>query len=391
MSEIPPEDQSAPPADAAIPESSVSSPVGNSPADQPVRGWLVGALIVLVGVLLYRSIEGRLLGSAVRTVTPRGDLAEDEKSTIEVFESASPSVVYVNTVRSVRGQREATGTGSGFVWDEAGYIVTNFHVIQQLAELPGTEVVVSLNSGLQQPAELVGIDASHDLAVLRIQPPPEGLIAIQLGTSSDLQIGQKTFAIGAPFGFSSTLTTGVLSGLGREMTAPSKRKIYGMIQTDAAINPGNSGGPLLDSAGRLIGVNTQIYSPSGAYAGLGFAVPVDTVRRFVPQLIEHGRVKTPGMGIVLVPEYYMDRARRFGKVKVDCVAIEDVENPSAAYSAGLRRLDLIVGIDDTPIRNANDLHKFLDRKAVGDEISVSFVRDGDSRTTKLKLEQIGLY
>ncbi len=279
------------------------------PEERPYRAqvnpWPVIVLFILVMVLLVRSFFD-FGGGAIhdpnyepRPVTARGDLAEDEKSTISLFRNVSPAVVYITTA-SVRRDRFSfnlmeipRGTGSGFIYDKQGHVVTNYHVIQN-----ADTANVTLADQSTWPAQLVGVEPDQDLAVLKVDIPSARLQPILIGTSDDLQVGQKVFAIGNPFGFDQTLTTGVISGLGREVTSVTERKITGVVQTDAAINPGNSGGPLLDSAARLVGVNTAIYSPSGAYAGIGFAVPVDTVNRIVPQLIQHGRVARPVLGII---------------------------------------------------------------------------------------------
>jgi S1-C subfamily serine protease len=239
---------------------------------------LLVVLVVLLAVLLYREMGFGLFRGPTgkpRPVTARGDLAADEKATIELFQNASPSVVYVSPVELRQNVftlnvTEVRGTGSGFVWDEQGHIVTNFHVIQD-----ANECRVTLFDNSTYDASLVGYAADKDMAVLHISAPADRLRPILIGTSGDLKVGQKVFAIGNPFGLDYTLTTGVVSALNREIQSPAGRTIQGVIQTDAAINPGNSGGPLLDSAGRLIGMTTSIYSPSGASAGLGFAVPVD--------------------------------------------------------------------------------------------------------------------
>jgi S1-C subfamily serine protease len=218
-----------------------------------------------------------------RPVAQRGELFEDEKRTIDIFKRSSPSAVHITTIGRPSGRnpgRIPRGTGSGFVWDQEGHIVTNYHVIQGAAAAQ-----VTLADGSDWKARLVGEVPDKDLAVLAIDAPPERLHPIPIGTSHDLLVGQKVFAIGNPFGLDQTLTTGTISALGREIESPSGQAISDVIQTDAAINPGNSGGLLLDSAGRLIGVNTAIQSPSGAFAGVGFAIPVDEVNRVVPQLI----------------------------------------------------------------------------------------------------------
>ena len=252
----------------------VSPPTSATPA---VNAWLVVLLLIAVSAVLLRNTGlwrwvGQSPSAEPRAIQPRGDLAEDEKSTIELFKQASPSVVHITSIAVRRDRLNFNlmqipeGTGSGFIWDEAGHIVTNYHVISS-----GNSAMVTLSDNTSLQAQLVGVEPDKDLAVLKIDPPPSPLRPIPVGTSKDLQVGQKVFAIGNPFGLDQTLTTGVISGLGREIPSDKLggRTIEGVIQTDAAVNPGNSGGPLLDSAGRLIGVNTAIVSPSGAYAGVG--------------------------------------------------------------------------------------------------------------------------
>ncbi|HWN66203.1 MAG TPA: trypsin-like peptidase domain-containing protein, partial [Haliangium sp.] len=242
--------------------------------------------------------------SEPRAITARGDLAADEAANIELFRSVAPSVVHITNLKAGRDRMNLNvfeipqGSGSGFLWDEQGHVVTNYHVIDK-----ADRVAVTLYDNTVWPGTIVGAAKDKDLAVVKITAPLEKLRPISVGSSRELQVGQKVFAIGNPFGLDHTLTTGIISGLNREIRSISQRTIYDVIQTDAAINQGNSGGPLLDSAGRLIGINTAIYSPSGAFAGIGFAVPVDTVNRIVPQLVSSGRVVKPGLGIsTLRPE-----------------------------------------------------------------------------------------
>ena len=362
--------------------------------ESPVRGWLVGALVVLVGVLLYRIVDAQIGRGAPRTVTPRGDLASDEESTVELFEKATLSVVSINTVVvAYRSQDQEDrllprGTGSGIVWDEHGHIITNFHVIKDVIAGKSDGAVITMADGSRHAASVVGFDPSHDLAVVKIQAPVGGLFPITLGSADDLRVGQKSFAIGSPFGFAASLTTGIISGIGREMTSPIGNNIYGLIQTDAAINPGNSGGPLLDSSGRLIGVNTMIYSPSGAYAGLGFAVPVDTVNRIVPQLIRFGRVQTPGMGVSIWPDSIVAGLISRGGLSRRGVLIQKVHSSTSADSAGLKQDDLIIGIDDQVIENANDLHKVLDQHTVDDNIKVHILRDNKQLEIPIQLQAL---
>ena len=254
--------------------------------------WALLLLSIWIGISVYREVF--LVADSPRAITPRGDLAEIEKVNVELFESVSPSVVYIfSQVRRLepfgrRPQRQ-TGTGSGFVWDGAGHVVTNFHVVDG-----ASDVAVKLDSGEAIPATIVGVAPDYDLAVLRLRSRLTSLQPIPVGTSGDLQTGQAVFTIGNPYGLSRTLTTGIISALDRRLPTETGREIRGVIQTDAAINPGNSGGLLLDSAGRLIGVNTAIISGSGASAGIGFAVPVDIVNRVVPNSLPRARPHAPG-------------------------------------------------------------------------------------------------
>lgn len=345
---------------------------------------LIVVLVLLVGVSLIQPWLQRRRGmdAGPRPVAPRGDLAEDEKTTIELFRVASKSVVFISTSafqqELLNATEAARGSGTGFVWDDQGHIVTNFHVIEG-----GDHWKVTLSDNSTWDAKLVGGEPRRDLAVLRIEAPRDVLQPILVGTSGDLQVGQKVFAIGNPFGLDQTLTTGVVSGLERQIRSPAGRIIEGVIQTDAAVNPGNSGGPLLDSAGRLIGVNTAIFSPSGASVGIGFAIPVDIVNRSVPQILKHGRVITPGLGISIVPPGVL--ARR-GLVGVGILAIAPGHGadkaglrPTTRQEDGQWRLgDLIVGIDDREVRNVNDLYAALDQHEVGDKVRVRVVRNPDS-------------
>jgi S1-C subfamily serine protease len=323
------------------------------------------------------------------TVAPRGELAADEAATIALFEATRGAVVSISTAargRDMFSRRVEVprGTGSGFVWDGAGHIVTNAHVVAG-----ATRANVLLPDGRSFEAELIGSNARHDLAVLRI--PARGLAPLAVGTSADLQVGQKVFAIGNPFGLDFTLTTGVVSALERELPGERGVAIQGLVQTDAAINPGNSGGPLLDSAGRLIGVNTAIYSPSGASAGIGFAVPVDAVARVVPQLIARGRYSAPVLGIVADPraDAVLARSGRAG------VLILDVEAGGPAARAGLEPAemtrggvvpgDVIVAVEGRDLRDVNDLRAVLDERAPGDVVTVLVERGGDRREVEVEL------
>lgn len=313
-------------------------------------------------------------------VAPRGDLAESERSTVEIFRNASPGVVYITklSVRTDPFRRNflaiPEGTGSGFVWDREGHVVTNFHVIEG-----ANAARVTLGDQSTWPARLVGAVAEMDIAVLQIDAPEELLHPLPIGTSADLEVGQHVFAIGNPFGLDHTLSTGVVSGLEREIMSIGGRPIQGVVQTDAAINPGNSGGPLLDSGGRLIGMNTAIFSPSGASAGIGFAVPVDTISRSVPQLILHGRVIRPGLGVQLADPRMVERLRLRGALVLGV----EPGGPAAAVGIkptqrdGMGRLilgDIIIAIDGAPVGDPNDLYRILDRHEVGDNVRVMLQR-----------------
>ncbi|WP_250458811.1 S1C family serine protease [Microbulbifer litoralis] len=316
---------------------------------------------------------------------------DDERNTMQVFNFASPSVVYVTNETVVRDRWSLRlhtvpkGAGSGFVWDDQGHVVTNFHVIEG-----ASEVTITLQDRSEWPAELVGSAPEKDLAVLKIDAPREHLEPLVAGTSNNLAVGRKVLAIGNPFGLDTTLTTGVVSALGREIQAANNRTIRNVIQTDAAINPGNSGGPLLDSRGRLIGVNTAIYSPSGASVGIGFAIPVDTVKKIVPELIAHGRLVRPVIGIQSAPDQW---ASRYG---FEGVAVLRAAPGTPAERAGLRGVyrtrgggwqlgDIIVELDSKPVRNYDDLLNVLENHRAGDEISMGYLRDGQKRSTSVTL------
>lgn len=360
--------------------------------------WAVIGISSLLFVVSHRSwLTGATLNdpkAAPRAISPRGELWPDEKSTIGLFKQASPAVVNITVIGVQRDlftlnlYQIPQGTGSGFVWDTKGNIITNFHVIQNAGAAQ-----VTLADQSNWKAQIVGLAADKDLAVLRIDAPANRLRPIPLGTSKELQVGQSVFAIGNPFGLDQSLTTGVISALGREIDSLTRRPIQGVIQTDAAINPGNSGGPLLDSAGRLIGVNTQIYSPSGASAGIGFAIPVDTVNRIVPELIRSGRITRPGLGVELAEEQI---AKRIG---VSGVLIVDVIRGGPAAKAGIRPTrressgrvilgDVITAIDGKKVESPNELFLVLENYQVGDTIMLALVRDGKTVQANVTLEAV---
>jgi len=362
------------------------------------RRLVLALVLLLLGLAVVQPYVTPLLYSAStpRLIAARGDLAGSEKTTIALFERASPSVVHVfaQSAAQDRGlldienedesQGGGTQTGTGFVWDGAGHVVTNTHVVQAAAQSGGS-VSVRLSSGDVVPATLVGMAPSYDLAVLQLGrtahlPPP-----LAIGTSADLKVGQSTFAIGNPFGLDHTLTTGVISAVRRRMPTSEGREVSGVIQTDAAINPGNSGGPLLDSAGRLIGVNTAIVSPSGASAGIGFAIPVDVVNRVVPELIRAGRVRNPGIGIIAGQEA---TAARLG---IDGVVVLRVLRGSPAAQAGIRGVDpqtgtvgdVIVSAGGREVHRLADLTAAIAEAGIGASVELGILRDGRLRQVRV--------
>jgi len=366
-------------------------------AERRVRQLQGAVLLLLVAVLAVSQVHCAPGGALAplpepRVVTPRGDLDSEEQTQISIFERAAPSVVFITTSVLRRDFFSANvssvprGTGTGFVWDDAGHIVTNFHVVQG-----GHEVQVELIDGSAHQAEVVGVFPDKDLAVLRVDPA--GLRPLALGTSSDLRVGQKVLAIGNPFGLDHTMTAGIVSALGRQIQAANGRTIEGVIQTDAAINPGNSGGPLLDSAGRLIGVNTAILSESGQSAGIGFAVPIDTVQRYVQQIIEHGRVIRPALGVRLAADHV---AARLG---LQGVLIAQIVPGSGAEQAGLQGTvrqgsqwvlgDVIVGVGERQVRSLDDLLNALDAYQPGESASLQILRNGQTLAVDVLLQDAG--
>ncbi|MBT8145838.1 MAG: trypsin-like peptidase domain-containing protein, partial [Gammaproteobacteria bacterium] len=320
--------------------------------------WLVPRFVGIVLVVLAA------FGGAIAAAQDYSAFkTNDEENNIEVFKRASPSVVFITNSRLVRSfyslnpQEVPQGSGSGFVWSKDGYVVTNYHVVQQ-----ANRVTVTLQDGSTYDATPVGFEPNKDLAVLKIDAPPEKLVPVAIGDSSLLEVGRKVIAIGNPFGLDTTMTVGVVSALGREIDSITRRKIRDVIQTDAAINPGNSGGPLLNSLGELIGVNTAIYSPSGASSGIGFAIPINTVNRIVPDLIQFGRVQTPVLGVSLFSQTQADYYRR--TQGIEGVIVLDVLSGGDLERQGMRGLtqgsrgwvvgDVIVGIDGSTIRNEDD-------------------------------------
>lgn len=345
-------------------------------------GGVFGAAIFVASPL------GQTLPSAVAT----NRVGVEEVSTIRLFQRSTPSVVFITNLATRRDAFTLNtldipqGAGSGFVWDKEGHIVTNYHVIRG-----ASDVRVSLSGGDDYPAKVVGVDEDKDIAVLQITlpplpavvPPPPPPQPLRLGHSSDLQVGQRVFAIGNPFGLDHTLTTGVISGIGREISSGTTgRPIQGVIQTDAAINPGNSGGPLLDSSGSLIGINTAIYSPSGANTGVGFAIPVDVVRSSVEQIIKNGRVVRPIMGISFAPDASVEQLGVSGVLVLEAkqggpAALAGVKGTSRDEYGRLVLGDIILAVDGKKIKNASDLYRVLDTAKVGDKLDVKVLRGNE--------------
>ena len=360
----------------------------------PIIALIASAALLAVAGARF---AGRVLGTAPpaqpRAVAPRGAFSSAEQATIDLFARCSQSVVYVSP-RYTRVQRdifgfldatEVSATGSGFIWDDQGHIVTNYHVVQD-----AEKCLVRLADGEEFAAELTGEYPAKDIAVIRINAPKSRLKPIDIGASGELKVGQNVYAIGNPFGYDFSLTTGVVSALGRQIRSITNRTIQDVIQTDAAINPGNSGGPLLDSGGRLIGMNTQIVSPSRASAGIGFAIPVDTINRIVPQLIAGGHVTRPGLGV----HVQSGLSRRLG----GCVIVGVVKG-SNAEAAGLKPAtldrigrivlgDVIMAVNKIPTPNEDALMDALDRYNVGDTVKLTILRDGKRIHVSVKLQAL---
>ena len=372
------------------------SSYARTPPRQP-RSNLTGTVILLglaLGIAAWWYLpyfRARLdPNAAPRAVTPREDLTAVEKNNIEIYNNTLPSVVNITALTSrddffgLDPQQVPQGTGSGFIWDEEGRVVTNFHVIQN-----STTQRVTLSDQASYDATLVGVFPDKDLAVLQISAPQSKLKPIAIGTSSDLRIGQRVYAIGNPFGLDGTFTDGIISSLGRQIESVTRRPIRDVIQTNAAINPGNSGGPLLDSAGRLIGVTTAILSPSGVSAGIGFAIPVDEVNRIVPELIRHGKVVRPDLGVQLADDTW---SKAHG---IEGVMLWWVQPEGPAGRAGLKGIrrarqgvlagDIIVAVDGKPVKNRGDLYSLLEAHAVGDGVKLTIKRGGETQEVEVVL------
>ena len=349
------------------------------------RYAIIWVLLILTIYVADEFVRGTLFtADAPRPIAPRGSLTELEQSTVQLFENTAPSVVYIFTQgNGAADGAEGGGAGSGFIWDRAGHVVTNHHVIAG-----ARQVAVRLDTGEVVAARLVGSAPDYDLAVVKLQEARTLRRPLPIGESASLKVGQSVFAIGNPFGLSRTLTSGIISALDRRLPTADNREVAGVIQTDAAINPGNSGGPLVDSAGRLIGVNTAILSESGSSAGIGFAVPVDIVNRIVPQLIKNGRVPRPGIGITVLPE---ELAARVG---ADGLVVADVLTGGAGARAGLtgvsgRRIaDVITHVDGTRVHTLAEFAGALGKVGVGNTARLTVRRDGAERIVSVTVMDI---
>ena len=371
-------------------------------ARQIVLIALISGLFAAASVAVFERLSNKLQPSGVAFTenTPAGitdpTVASDEQNNIEIYRSLSPGVVNVHSTSYARDffgfVEPQEGSGSGSILDQDGNILTNYHVIER-----AQRVSVSLGGQKVYAARVIGGDPDTDLAVIRlIEKPREPLTVVPLGDSDNLAVGQKVLAIGNPFGFFRTLTTGVISGLQRPIRARNGRQIEGAIQTDASINPGNSGGPLLDSRGRMIGINSQILSPSGASAGVGFAVPVNIAKRVVPQLVRNGVVSRPKLGINT--RNVEDLRSQIELPVSEGVIIWQMAQGGAAASAGLRGLtqtedgdvelgDIIVGIAGERVRNADDLYRILDKHQIGETVAVEIYRNGRKMTVSVRLQE----
>jgi S1-C subfamily serine protease len=364
---------------------------------------LASALFAVVAVAGFQQLSGHFQPFGSASISPPSSitdpsLATDEQNNIEVYKATAPGVVYIQSTTTVRDffgmfSRPVEGAGSGSIIDEQGDILTNYHVIADAEKL-----TVSFGSGKNYPAKVVGRDPDTDLAVIRLlETPKEVLTIVPMGDSDKLIVGQKVLAIGNPFGLDRTLTTGVISGLQRPIRAQNDRKIEGAIQTDASINPGNSGGPLLDSHGRMIGINSQIESPSGASAGVGFAIPINIAKRVVPELVKNGEVLRPKLGIV--PRDVESLSNQVRLPVSSGVLIWNVQPGGPAANAGLRGMvqteegdlelgDIIVAVDGEKINNNDELYRALNKHQVGDSVNVEIFRNGTRMTVPVRLTEV---
>ena len=330
------------------------------------------------------------------TVDERLDeLLEVERKIIKTYQEVVPSVVNVSNIKVADsffyGRVEVPqGAGSGYVWDNNGHIVTNYHVVQG-----GDSFVITFhNDKKQYKAKVIGVAPNKDIAVLKLEEKPKKLVPVKVGSSKNLLVGQITLALGNPFGLDHSISKGIISALGRKIDGIGGVKIHDMIQTDAAINQGNSGGPLLNSSGEIIGMNTMIFSPSGSSAGLGFAVPVDTISRIVPQLIEHGKVIRPGLGIGILEDNVRERY-----VGDKGAVISYLDEKGAAAKAGLKGIekdrfgriyigDIILKVDGKEVNGRDDVYHALDQKEIGDKVSIEYKRGKKVKTVDVTLQQL---
>ncbi len=376
-------------------------PVRRPPTAPPPRAGCLGLILLAIAIVgavflwwwwpQHRS--GLNPQAEPRPVAARGDLSELEKSNIKIYQEASPSLVQVTNLAEGDGlfgldvQEVPKGVGSGFVWDTDGHIVTNYHVVKG-----ANAARVTLSDRKTYDARQIWYAPDRDIAVLWIDAPRKKLHPILVGTSHDLKVGQIIYALGDPFGLDQTMTTGIVSALGRKIEASEGHQISGAIQTSAAINPGNSGGPLLDSAGRLIGMNTAILSPSGAFAGIGFAIPVDEINQVVPQLIRHGKVVHPRLGVTIAPDQLaqqldVDKGALILKVAPDSPAAQaGLRGTEREKSGHIRLGDVIVAVDGKEIDNGKDLSNEIQQHKVGDTVTVAILRDGKRQDVQVTLQ-----
>lgn len=353
-------------------------------------------LVALVAITLLPYSSLALFGGSSEEIN---NLLEYEKNTVDVYKNNVASVVNVTNIKKVRrgflfdsyAHEVPAGSGSGFLWDKEGHIVTNFHVIEG-----GDKFTISFHKDKKQyKAELIGSEPLKDIAVLKLIEKPKSLKPIISGDSAKLLVGQKAMALGNPFGLDHTITAGIVSAIGRKIKGIGGVTITNMIQTDSSINPGNSGGPLLNSQGQVIGMNTMIYSQSGSSAGIGFAVPVNTIKRIVPELIKFGKVKRPGFRIGIAPEYWRER---YGMRKGVVISYVDENGPAA--KAGLRGMskddygrvyigDIITKVDGKEVNNFDEIYNVLENYKIGDEVQVEYLRNKKKKKVKMKLAPTG--